>query len=105
MISAIGVLDDFDWPLGERHLDNGIAEFVTSGYVRRDGSCVLCAQAPPVDWMALLHMAESAASGRDYIRVDLVVIKNGRPVVNEITLTWAAVIVFHPGTARELARR
>jgi len=93
-----------DWPLNRGHVDFGIPEFASSGYVFRDGSCVLCEGRPPVDWEKTLRMVETVAEGSDYLRVDIFV-KDGRPVLNEVTITFAAIVGFQPEIGKELARR
>merc|ERR1719468_165773 len=75
-----------DWPLNQGIIDSGVPESVSAGYVFRDGSCVLCSEPPPVDWKAAVRMAEKVAHGSDYLRVDIF-IKEGRPVLNEVTIT------------------
>ncbi len=96
--------NETDWPLNQGHLDSGLPEFTSSGYVFRDGTCILCHRPPPIDWQKAVEMVETVAAGSDYLRVDIFA-KDGLPVLNEVTITSAAVMWGVPLISHELARR
>ena len=57
-----------------------------------------------MDWGATVTMVEAVAQGSDYLRVDIFM-KEGRPVLNEVTITFFTIMGFQPALGEELGRR